>query len=423
MQRRVVITGMGVRSSLGNRPDELFDRLKAGECGVRHMPEWESWPSFSSKVAAPAPVSHEDEYSIKRIHRRTMGRLSLHAALAAREAVSAAGLSAEEIGSPRVGCIIGSTTGSAQAIEDSIETLLKRSEFLTIPSTQFFKCISHTAALNVAQMLGVTGTVMAPAAACASSLQALGLARALITSGSQDLVICGGAEEVAVSATAAFDILYATSTNFNDRPESSSRPFAADRDGLVCGGGAGILVLEDYEHALNRRANIFGELIGYATCASGSSVSQSASESIVRCLDLALEDAGIGPEAVDYVCAHATATMQGDAAEAAALGEVFGDRTPVSSLKGHLGHTLGASGAIELVACLEMMRRGEIIPTLNLDEVAEDCATLQHVTRVMQKDMDVIVKNCFAFGGINAILVCQGMRSAGETAPSEGGAT
>jgi 3-oxoacyl-[acyl-carrier-protein] synthase II len=374
------------------------------------MSEWDDYQSLHSKLAAPTSISTDEVRSIPRTFRRTMGKLSLCSALAARQAVEDAGLRPEEVSSPRTGCVIGSTTGSPNDIEDSIRTIVVGQGLEEMPGTQFFKCLSHTAVLNVAQMLGIRGTVLAPAAACASGLQALGLGRVLISAGIQDVVICGGADEVALSATGSFDVLAATSTHFNDRPKLASRPFHAERDGLVCGDGSGILVLEEYERAVRRNARVYGEVIGYATCGGGEGISQSGQHSIESCIGIALADARVGPEEIDYVSAHATATIQGDAAEAAALRTLFADRTPVSSLKGHLGHTLGASGAIEFIACLEMMHRDEIIPTLGLDRVAEDCAGLHHVTSVMSRRVDVFIKNSLAFGGINATLVCRGLR-------------
>jgi 3-oxoacyl-[acyl-carrier-protein] synthase II len=299
--------------------------------------------------------------------------------------------------------------GSAKSINDAFETMLPERDLSRLNSTMFFQCMSHTAAVNTAQYLGLVGTVMAPAAACASALHAIGTAYDLIRLGRQDLVICGGAEELHPTVTGSFDILFATSTRYNDRPEATPRPFDRDRDGLVCGEGAGLLVLEEYGRALARGATIYGEIGGFCTTANGLHVSQSNRESMVLCMQGALAEAGAGTGDVDYINAHATATLQGDQEEAEAIRVLFGDRTPTSSLKGYIGHTLGASGSIELAASLMMMRTGTIYPTLNLEHVADDCAGIGHVMATERRPVTTLLKNGFAFGGINAALVCRSL--------------
>jgi 3-oxoacyl-[acyl-carrier-protein] synthase II len=396
---------MGLTSALGLDVGVFFDRLEAGDSAVRLMPDW-SRKLKINPVAAPVVLSEGIEKSIPRNFRRSMGRMSIYSALAAEKALQASGLPREFIASGRCACVIGSTMGSSESImEASRIVILNDSE--NMPALQFFKCASHSAAFNTANFLGLTGCVLAPAAACASGLQAIGIGRDLILSGVQDAAICGGAEEVTPEVTASFELMFAAARGFSGPPQYSSRPFAADRAGLVCGEGAGLVVLEEYEHAARRGANIHCEIIGYATCGCGSHVSQSDHRSIVRCMDLTFRDAAISPGQADYISAHATATVHGDSEEAMAIREFFGHETPVSSLKGHLGHTLGASGAIELIASLEMMRRGRILPTLNLERVADDCAGLDHVRSVREHKINVFVKNCFAFGGINATLICR----------------
>jgi 3-oxoacyl-[acyl-carrier-protein] synthase II len=396
---------MGLTSALGLDVGVFFDRLEAGDSAVRLMPDWDRKLKINP-VAAPVVLPEGIEKSIPRSFRRSMGRMSVYSALAAEKALRTSGLAREFIVSGRCACVIGSTMGSSESImEASRIIILGDSE--NMPALQFFKCASHSAAFNTANFMGITGAVLAPAAACASGLQAIGLGRDLILSGAQDAAICGGAEEVTEEVTASFELMFAAARGFSGPPEYSSRPFAADRAGLVCGEGAGLVVLEEYGHAVRRGANILCEIIGYATCGCGSHVSQSDRRSIVRCMDMAFRDAAISPSLTDYISAHATATVHGDAEEAMAIREFFGSGIPISSLKGHLGHTLGASGAIELIASLEMMRRGRILPTLNLEHVADDCAGIDHVRSVREHKVNVFVKNCFAFGGINAILICR----------------
>jgi 3-oxoacyl-[acyl-carrier-protein] synthase II len=248
---------------------------------------------------------------------------------------------------------------------------------------------------------------MAPSAACASALHALGIGYDQIRLGRQDVILCGGAEELHPTVTGSFDILFATSTKYNENPQKSPRPFDRDRDGLVCGEGSGILVLEDYDRAVKRNARIYAELTGFSTTANGLHVSQSNKESMVACIRQALADSGTEPEEIDYINAHATATLQGDQEEAEAIKEIFGASVPVSCLKGNIGHTLGAAGAIELAAALKMMETGVIYPTLNLDNVADDCSGIQHVMHgPLKRQIKSILKNGFGFGGINASLVC-----------------
>jgi 3-oxoacyl-[acyl-carrier-protein] synthase II len=310
-------------------------------------------------------------------------------------------------GNQKFGCIIGHTTGSPRTITETYETLLPEHDISLLTATKFFQCLSHTAVLNVSSFLGIRGIVMATSAACASGLQAVGTAYDLIRLGRQDVLLCGGSEELHPTVTGSFDILYATSCGYNDCPQRTPRPFDRDRDGLVCGEGAGILVLEDFERAVARGANIHGEVLGYHTCGNGSHVSQSTEDGVIMCVKGALADAGLAAAQIDYINAHATGTPQGDAAEAAALKTLFGEPgTPVSGLKGYLSHTLGASGAIELILSLVMMRDGVVYPTLNLDHIAPDCAGINHVTERSAMRIDRFLKNSFAFGGVNAALVC-----------------
>lgn len=401
--RRVVITGMGVVSPFGMGLDALMDGLEAGRSCVRRMEGWEDYKGLRSLVAAPAEVV--DEKRIPRQKRRTMGRMSIFAAQAAEMALADAGLSA--IDPERTGCIVGSTMGSAKSINDAFELMLPDHDLTKMNSTMFFQCVAHTAAANVAQYLNLGGIVMDTAAACASALQAIGTGYDLIRLGRQDVLLCGGAEELHQTVTGSFDVLYATSSGYNDNPHETPRPFDRDRDGLVCGEGSGIVVLEDYAHAKARGARIYAEILGYETCASHTHMSQSDRSSMVRCMHGALKGAGIGAADIDYISAHATATTQGDKEEAEAIAEIFGARVPVSGLKGYIGHTLGASGAIELAATLVMMQRGVIYPTLNLKNISPECAGIDHVIEARSAKMNTILKNCFAFGGINTALVCR----------------
>ncbi|MCD4781855.1 MAG: beta-ketoacyl-[acyl-carrier-protein] synthase family protein [Candidatus Omnitrophica bacterium] len=401
--KRVVITGIGAVTPLGANVDETIAAIEANKSAVVKMEIWKEYDGLNNLVAAPAELKNEKE--IPRKKRRSMGRMGIFSVQAAREAVADAGLDREKVGSACTGCIIGSTMGGAEAMNDTFELMLPKKDLSELSSMNFFKCVSHTAAMNVSQYFGIKGCVMATSAACASSLQAIGAAYWLIQMGKQDIMLCGGAEELHAIVAGSFDILFATSTHFNDRPELTPRPFDKDRDGLVCGEGSGILILEEYEHARNRNAKIYAEIVGYHTCGSGEHVSQSNKQAMVECIDNTLRSANIRPEDIDYINAHATATLHGDKAESEALKEIFSDKVPVSSMKGYIGHTLGASGAIELIATLKGSERGIIYPTKNLENPADDCKGIQHVMQKQKKELKYILKNCFAFGGINASLI------------------
>ncbi|MBI1811650.1 MAG: beta-ketoacyl-[acyl-carrier-protein] synthase family protein [Nitrospirae bacterium] len=403
--KRVVITGMGSVSPFGNDVKALMDGIDHGRSAVRLMEGWDKYTGLRSHVAAPAEI--QNERKIPRNKRRFMGRMSIFSAQAAEQALADSGFSFSDIPQLKIGCVIGSTMGSAKSINDAFEIMLPEKDISQLNSSMFFQCMSHTAAANVAQYLELEGFIMATSAACASSLHAIGVGYDLVRLGRQEIMLCGGAEEVHPTVTGSFDVLMATSAGFNNNPSKTPRPFDRDRDGLVCGEGSGVLVLEDYDSAVWRNTKIYAEIIGYSTNGNGSHVSQSNKDSMVLCMQQALSDAGITKDDIDYINAHATATIQGDKEEAEAIKEVFGSSVPVSSLKGYIGHTLGASGAIELIASLQMMQKGVIYPTLNLDNVSPECMGINHVTSPVTKKIDTILKNCFAFGGINAALVCR----------------
>ena len=407
---RVVITGYGVVTPIGYSVPDMMQGLDQGACGTRTMPD--TWNRFGKlRCQVGGPVELRDPKAIPRTQRRTMSAMSIFAVQAAIQALRHAGIDAAGIpGNPRFGCIMGSTTGSPDAITKTYELLLGKQEYIMLGASEFFRCVSHTVALNVAQYLGVKGVVSATSAACASGLQAIGAGFDQIRLGRQDVMVCGGGEELHETTVGSFDILYAASSKFNDSPSRTPRPFDAQRDGLVCAEGAGVIVLESLDHAVNRGANILAEITGFHTCSNGTHVSQSDDASMTTCMNTALDSAGIQAASIGYVSAHATGTPQGDAAEARAIRAVFGDKVPVSSLKGNLGHTLGSSGPIELAATIEMMRAGVIHPTHNLEQVDADCAGINHVRQKTAQPFTAFLKNSFAFGGINSALVCAARR-------------
>lgn len=402
--RRVVITGMGIASPLGCDVAGAAARLRADEHGLVTIPEWSSIGHFSPRVAARTLVPKELEVP----HRaaRTMGRVAQLATVATELALRDAGLGKPELTDGTVGLAYGSTHGSSQANEDWVRKLVAQGGFLGMSSTTYLKFMSHTTAANLATHFGIRGRVICSSAACVSATQALGHGFEAIRAGHLDVMVCGGAEELHFSHAAVFDMLHAASKAFNDSPGQASRPFDARRDGLVVGEGAGTLVLEEYERAQRLGKRIYAEVVGFGTNCDGTHVTNPSAEGMRGAMALALRSAGLAPTDIDYVNAHATGTSVGDLAESQATYALFGDRVPVSSLKGHLGHTLGACGAIELALSVCMLREGWIASTRNLDDVDPQCAPLDYVRggpRVAA--LRRVMCNKFAFGGINTSVV------------------
>lgn len=402
--RRVVVTGIGLASPIGNSLDEVSEALRSGRHGVVHVPEWDRVDGLLTRLGAPVRDVNLSGWPRKKV--RSMGRVARLATWATERALDDAGIDAAAVPSDRIGLAYGSTHGSSSALEEFCRVLFPDDTLRGVSSNAYLRFMSHTCAANLALFYGIRGRVVPTCAACASASQAIGTGYELIRSGAQDAMLCGGAEELHFVSAGVFDVLYATSTEYNDAPERSPRPFDADRDGLVVGEGAGTLVLESYERARGRGARIYAEVVGYGTNCDGTHVTTPSVEGMAGSIRLALEDARVGPDAVDYVNAHATATRVGDVCESRATMDVLGDRVPVSSTKGFTGHTLGACGAIEAAFCVAMMRDRFLAPCRNLDRVDPECAALAYV-RGGPRDAKprVVMTNNFAFGGINTSLI------------------
>ena len=399
--RRVVITGVGLKTPLGSTPSELLDRVLAGESAVEHVAEWSDVADLATRLATR--VKDFDGREIPRKFRRTMSRMGQLAAVAAQQAVADAGLPEETVQSLRTGVAVSSTAGSAAAMESFFGDYLESRSARLVKATMFFQVMSHTTAANVALLLGARGEMLSPNVACASATQSIGLAFDRLRLGRADVFIVGGSEEMHPVAAITFAGVQAASTGFEDRPQDTPRPFDAERDGIVVGEGAGILVLETLEHAQARGATILGEVVGFATTCDAAHMSTPEPDGMEACMRLALADAGITPGEVDYINAHATGTVVGDRAEAEATHRVFGDAVPVSSTKGHMGHLLGACGSVEAALCLEAMKRGVLPPTKNL--VQSDTAPLDFITEPRTAKVRTVLSNNFAFGGVNTSLV------------------
>ncbi|MEL1264387.1 beta-ketoacyl-ACP synthase [Pseudoxanthomonas putridarboris] len=402
--RRVVVTGASTISPLGNDWPSVHLRLRECRNAVQQMPEWGKYEGLNTRLAAPAsPFELPAHYNRKTT--RSMGRVALMSVRASELALEQAGLLGDPLlKSGRVGVSYGSSAGSHEAVGD-FGRMLNHHTTEGINATTYLKMMSHTAPVNIGVFFGLTGRVITTSSACTSGSQGVGSAYETIRNGKQVAMIAGGAEQLDATAAAVFDTLFATSVR-NDEPASTPRPFDADRDGLVLGEGACTLVLEDMEHALARGAGILAEVVGYGTNSDGQHVTQPSADTMAQAMRLALEDAGLAPDAIGYVNAHGTATDHGDIAETAATAAVFGARMPISSLKSYVGHTLGACGAYEAWISIEMMREGWFAPTLNLDQRDPRCADLDYITGE-GRDLrtDYVMSNNFAFGGINTSLI------------------
>ncbi len=404
MSRRVVITGMGGISALGQDWDSVKARLQAGQNAVVRMDEWDRFDGLHTRLAAPvSDFSTPAHYSRKKI--RSMGRVSLMATRASEMALEDAGLLHDPlIASGAMGIAYGSSTGSTDPIT-AFGDMLKHGDMSGVTATSYIRMMAHTTAVNVGVFFGLKGRVLTTSSACTSGSQGIGYAYEAIKYGQQDLMLAGGGEELCPTEAVVFDTLFATSTR-NDTPELTPRPFDRDRDGLVIGEGACTLVLEELEHAKARGARIYAEVLGFGTNSDGLHVTQPNADTMEKAIRLALKDANIAPQQIGYVNAHGTATDRGDAAESRATAAVFGEQMPISSLKSYTGHTLGACGALEAWWSIMMMRDGWFAPTINLENVAEDCAELDYIRAEGRAlDTDLVMSNNFVFGGINTSLI------------------
>ena len=401
--KRVVVTGMAGITSLGETADQIFAQFEQGKSGIRYMPDWEVYTDLRSKLGGPV-----ESYTIpKHFNRkvtRGMGRVALMSTVCAEKALEDAALLHDPIlSSGQAGVAFGSSAGSVDAIGE-FGSMLIDNNMNKLNATTYIRMMSHTSAVNMTVYFGLKGLTLPTSSACTSGSMAIGQAYEAIKYGKQTVMLAGGAEELSAAGSAVFDVLLATSSQ-NEHPEKTPRPFDAKRDGLVVGEGAGCLILEEYQHAKARGAKIYAEIIGYGSNTDGQHVTRPDSEMMGRCMQLALSDAQISADRIDYVNAHGTSTDQGDIAETQATARVVGKK-PISSLKSYFGHTLGACGAIEVWLSIEMMSRNTFIPTLNLDEIDAACGDLDYIVKQSRNmHADIIMSNNFAFGGINTSLI------------------
>ncbi|PLZ04298.1 beta-ketoacyl-[acyl-carrier-protein] synthase I [Burkholderia sp. WAC0059] len=398
---RVVVTGMGIVSCLGNALDAVSEALRARRSGISRVEAW-CERGFASQVAGVASVAGEPAF--ERRFERFMGDTARFACHATRKAIDDAGLAPDALRSPRAGAVIGSGVGSLANYDAAIAIAAARGPD-RVPPYAVPHAMSSTASANVAQTFGLEGVSYTPSSACTSGALAIGQALQLIQTGRQQIVLAGGSEALHDNMTMLFDAMGALSRRFNDTPQRASRPYDADRDGFVIGSGAGVLVLESLDHALARGARIHAELLGFGQCTDGAGMVTPRAAGIARALRAALDEAGRLP---DYVNTHAPSTPLGDLEELTALRDAFGGATrvpPFSSTKGSTGHPLGASGAHEAIYTLLMMRDGFMAGNAALERADAGLGDMPLVRRAREARLRAAMSVSFGFGGSCASLM------------------
>jgi 3-oxoacyl-[acyl-carrier-protein] synthase-1 len=408
--RRVAVTGLGIISTLGNSLEAVCGSLRAGRSGIIIDEERRGLGFRSALTGAIRDFDPADYFPRKA--RRAMGEPALYGCAAALQAVRAAELREADLQSDEVGVIVGNDSCCQPAVEVADE--VRRAGPHGVGSGQIIRAMNSTVTMNLSTLLGTRGANWTVAAACASGAHAIGQGYALIRGGLQQIVLCGGTQEINWQAMAAFDALGAFSTR-EAEPEKASRPFDAARDGLVPSGGGAVLVLEDLERARARGARIWGEIVGYAFSSDGAHLTQPSGDGAVRAMRRVLAAAAVAPAEVDYVNAHATSTLVGDAVEAKAIASVFGGdetaRRPwVSSTKSMTGHECWMAGASETLYTLLMMAAGFVAPNINVYAIDPACAGVKLATRTVETPVRTALVNSFGFGGTNATLMLRALQ-------------
>ena len=406
MQRRVVITACSAITPIGHSKKEILYSLTHGISGVKPLRDDGLLFSYlHSKVFGT--VDYTIDYDFKRQFRKTMGPVSYYACQVAREVIEHSGLDQDFIASGRLGVAFGSTHGSPSVQREAYKNLFdpSSSKYASIGAVDYLKSMAHTTAVNITRMFQITGRVISSSTACTTSSQSIGYGYEMVKYGMQDAMLCGGADEYDTTTVGVFDSVLACSTAFNNTPHLTPRPFDVNRDGLVVGEGAGAVMLEEYEFAKKRGAPILSEIIGFACNNNGGDLILPNMNGITQTILLSLKDAKINADEVDFISAHATGTKMGDVIEAQAIHCVYGNQPFVTGLKGYMGHTMGSCGAIETICTLYQMSEGIIAPTLNLEEVDEQCAMINHVMKLREHPIRTATIQNFAFGGVNTNLI------------------
>lgn len=402
MDRRVVITGMGIYSCIGTSLDEVKESLYEGKSGIIFD---EARKEFGFRSALTGMVPRPDlKKLLSRRQRISIGEETEYAYMATIEALKNANIDESFFDTNEVGIMYGNDSVSMAVIE-ATDIIREKKDTALIGSGAIFKSMNSTVTMNLSTIFKLRGINLTVSAACASGSHSIGLGYHLIKSGLQDIIICGGAQEINQYAMASFDGLGVFSTN-EDNAAKASRPFDASRDGLVPSGGGATLILESYESAVKRGAPIIAEVVGYGFSSNGGHISTPNVEGPATAMRRALEQAGLEPGAVDYINAHATSTPVGDANEAKAIFEIFGESNPpVSSTKSMTGHECWMAGASEVIYSILMMQNSFVAPNINFETPDEDSAKINLVTNTINKKIDVFLSNSFGFGGTNSALI------------------
>mgnify|MGYP003384852683 FL=1 len=399
--KRVVITGIGIVSSIGNNAEEVLASLKSGKSGITHSDSFAE-QGLKSNVWGKPDIDIKDHIDRKAL--RFMGDAAGYAYIAMEQAISDAKLTDEQVSDFRTGIVAGSGGASSANIVSSTDTLrnrgIRRVGPYAVPKT-----MSSTVSACLATPFKIKGVNYSISSACATSAHCIGNAMELIQLGKQDIVFAGGGEEVDWSLAMMFDGMGALSAGRNDTPELASRTYDADRDGFVISGGGGMVVVEELEHALARGAHIYAEIVGYGATSDGYDMVAPSGEGAVRCMQQAME--GVTGE-VDYLNTHGTSTPVGDVKELGAIQELFGEKSPaISATKAMTGHALGAAGVHEAIYSILMMENNFVAPSVNIENLDEQAKGLDIVTEKRDGELNLVMSNSFGFGGTNATLVMQ----------------
>ena len=400
--RRVVITGIGIWSSIGKNVDEVRQSRYMGKSGIGNEPERKEYGYQSTLTGiVEKPVL---KGLLDRRLRTGMSEEAEYAFMAAREAFAMAGVDDDYLLANEVGVLMGNDSSAKDTVE-SHTLMLEKHDSALLGSGWIFQSMNSTVNMNLSTIFHLRGINFSVSAACASGSHSIGLGAMFIRQGLQDMVLCGGAQETNLYSMASFDALGAFSKRM-DEPTKASRPFDRDRDGLIPSGGAAALVLEDYDHAVKRGAKILAEVTGYGFSSNGGGISQASDDGSALAMQRALDDAGVTVVDIDYVNAHATSTPQGDLYEAKALGRLFeGQRAWISSTKGMTGHECWMAGASEAVYSILMMHGGFVAPNVNFENPDEASAHLHLATKTIETKVDTVLSNSFGFGGTNSALI------------------
>ena len=403
--KRVVITGLGIVSSIGNNAEEVLSSLKAGRSGITRA---ESFDEVGLRSQVWGKPDIDAKSMIDRKAYRFMGDAAAYAYIAMQQSIDDAKLTEDQVSNIRTGIVAGSGGASSANIVSSSDTLrnrgIKRVGPYAVPKT-----MSSTISACLATPFKIKGVNYSISSACATSAHCIGHAAELIQLGKQDIVFAGGGEEVDWSLAMMFDGMGALSSKYNDTPEKASRTYDADRDGFVIAGGGGMVVVEELEHALARGAHIYAEIVGYGATSDGYDMVAPNGEGAVRCMQQAMH--GVEGE-IDYLNTHGTSTPVGDVKELGAIQEVFGKKSPaISATKAMTGHALGAAGVHEAIFSMLMMENNFVAPSINIDTLDEQAEGLDIVTTMRETELNMVMSNSFGFGGTNATLLMRKFKS------------